>query len=181
MRAHLAEALGTVALDNVTFAYATRPDVKALDNVSLRASKGETIALVGPTGAGKTTIINLLTRFYEIDDGAICIDGVDIRDIKKADLRRRLGLVKDDKEIFEKTSPITYADGLKDNLLLVHGILDDNVLFQDTARLMQRMIEKGKYFDLMAYPEDDHSIGKNWSRPHVFATVMRYLYGKLGK
>lgn len=93
--------------------------------------------------------------------------------------RRRLGLVKEDKEIFEKTSPITYASGLKDNLLLVHGMLDDNVLFQDTARLIQKLIDNGKYFDELAYPRDDHSIGRETSRPHVYGSIMRYLAGKL--
>ena len=69
--------------------------------MTLEAKAGETIALVGPTGAGKTTIINLLTRFYEISGGSISIDDLDIRDIKKADLRRQLGLVLQDTFLFE--------------------------------------------------------------------------------
>jgi ATP-binding cassette subfamily B protein len=71
--------------------------------MTLDAKAGETFALVGPTGAGKTTIINLLTRFYEINDGNICIDGTDIRDIKKDDLRRQLGLVLQDTFLFSGT------------------------------------------------------------------------------
>ena len=71
--------------------------------MTLEAQAGETIALVGPTGAGKTTIINLLTRFYEIDAGQITIDGADIRDIRKADLRRQLGLVLQDTFLFADT------------------------------------------------------------------------------
>jgi ATP-binding cassette subfamily B protein len=71
--------------------------------MTLHARAGEMVALVGPTGAGKTTIINLLTRFYEIDAGAICIDGVDIRTLPKADLRRRLGLVLQDTFLFSAT------------------------------------------------------------------------------
>ena len=71
--------------------------------MTLAAKAGETIALVGPTGAGKTTIINLLTRFYEINSGAICIDGTDIRQIPKADLRRQLALVLQDTYLFADT------------------------------------------------------------------------------
>jgi dipeptidyl-peptidase-4 len=95
--------------------------------------------------------------------------------------RRRLGLVKDDPKIFEQTSPVTYAAGLQDHLLLVHGILDNNVLFQDTARLIQRLIDNGKYFDEMTYPRDDHSIGKETSRPHVFGRILRFLFDELSK
>jgi ATP-binding cassette subfamily B multidrug efflux pump len=71
-----------------------------LKRVSLHAEPGQTIALVGPTGAGKTTIVNLLTRFYDIDSGSICIDGVDIRQVKKDDLRRQLGIVLQDTFLF---------------------------------------------------------------------------------
>jgi ATP-binding cassette subfamily B multidrug efflux pump len=74
-----------------------------IKDMSLEAKAGKIIALVGPTGAGKTTIINLLTRFYEIDGGEISIDGHDIRRIKKADLRRQLGLVLQDTFLFSDT------------------------------------------------------------------------------
>jgi ATP-binding cassette subfamily B multidrug efflux pump len=89
---------GNVRLENVNFGY--RPDTPIIKNMSLEAKAGEIVALVGPTGAGKTTIINLLTRFYEINGGKISIDGKDIRDIKKADLRRKLGLVLQDTFLF---------------------------------------------------------------------------------
>ncbi len=89
---------GHVRFDHVRFGY--RPGTLIIKDMSLEARPGETIALVGPTGAGKTTIINLLTRFYEINDGSIQIDGTDIRDIKKADLRRQLGLVLQDTFLF---------------------------------------------------------------------------------
>ncbi len=89
---------GRVRFDHVKFGYA--PNVPIIKEMTLEAKAGETIALVGPTGAGKTTIINLLTRFYEIDDGTIMIDDTDIRDIKKADLRRQLGLVLQDTFLF---------------------------------------------------------------------------------
>jgi ATP-binding cassette, subfamily B, multidrug efflux pump len=92
---------GDVRFENVDFGY--RPGVPVLKNVSLEAKPGEIFALVGPTGAGKTTIINLLTRFYEINAGRISIDGQDIRAIRKADLRHELGLVLQDTFLFSDT------------------------------------------------------------------------------
>jgi len=96
------EALrGDVSFEHVAFGY--RPDRTILKDMTLEAKPGETLALVGPTGAGKTTIINLLTRFYEINGGSIRIDGTDLRDIKRADLRRALGLVLQDTFLFSGT------------------------------------------------------------------------------
>ena len=89
---------GAVRFDHVTFGY--RPGTTIIDDMSLEARPGQMIALVGPTGAGKTTIINLLTRFYEIGRGAITIDGTDIRDLPKRELRRMLGLVLQDTYLF---------------------------------------------------------------------------------
>jgi ATP-binding cassette subfamily B protein len=94
----LEKVQGHVCFENVNFGY--RPDTPIIKNMSLEARSGEIVALVGPTGAGKTTIINLLTRFYEINAGKISIDGNDIRDIKKADLRHKLGLVLQDTFLF---------------------------------------------------------------------------------
>jgi ATP-binding cassette, subfamily B, multidrug efflux pump len=92
---------GHVRFEDVIFGYV--PDVPIIKNMSLEARPGQTIALVGPTGAGKTTIINLLTRFYEIQGGRITIDGMDIRDVRKADLRCKLGLVLQDTFLFADT------------------------------------------------------------------------------
>jgi len=92
---------GHVSFDHVDFSYV--PGVPVLKDVSLNADPGQTIALVGPTGAGKTTIVNLLTRFYDIDEGSIHIDGTDIRQVKKADLRRQLGIVLQDTFLFSGT------------------------------------------------------------------------------
>jgi ATP-binding cassette subfamily B protein len=92
---------GHVRFENVTFGY--QPDLPVIKNLSLEARSGQTIALVGPTGAGKTTIINLLTRFYEIQTGRITIDGRDIRDTPKSELRRKLGLVLQDTFLFANT------------------------------------------------------------------------------
>jgi ATP-binding cassette subfamily B multidrug efflux pump len=92
---------GDVRFEQVDFAY--QPGIPVIKNMTLEAKAGETVALVGPTGAGKTTIINLLTRFYEINGGKISIDGDDIRDVKKSDLRRILGLVLQDTFLFSNT------------------------------------------------------------------------------
>lgn len=92
---------GEVCFEHVEFEYS--PGTPIIKDMSLEADPGQIIALVGPTGAGKTTIINLLTRFYEINQGKISIDQCDIRDIKKADLRRKLGLVLQDTFLFSNT------------------------------------------------------------------------------
>ncbi len=97
----LPQVHGDVRFKHVDFAY--REGVPVLKDMSLEAKPGQIFALVGPTGAGKTTIINLLTRFYEIDRGRISIDGQDIRDICKDDLRRELGLVLQDTFLFSDT------------------------------------------------------------------------------
>nr|WP_256972836.1 ABC transporter ATP-binding protein [Saccharibacillus sp. O23] len=92
---------GEVVFDQVSFAY--RPDRLILQDVSFRANPGQKIALVGPTGAGKTTIVNLLTRFYEVSSGVIRIDGQDIRELDKNDLRRSVGMVLQDAYVFAGT------------------------------------------------------------------------------
>jgi len=92
---------GNVHFEHVNFEY--RPGMPVIKDMTLEAKAGEIFALVGPTGAGKTTIINLLTRFYEINSGKITIDGKDIREVKKADLRRKLGIVLQDTFLFSGT------------------------------------------------------------------------------
>ncbi len=94
----LARIRGDVAFDDVSFSYTE--GVPVLKHISLHAQPGQIVALVGPTGAGKTTIVNLLTRFYEVDSGLISIDGQDIRRIRKEDLRRQLGIVLQDTFLF---------------------------------------------------------------------------------
>lgn len=92
---------GNVHFADVSFGY--HPEQLIIKNMTLEAKAGQTIALVGPTGAGKTTIINLLTRFYEVNSGSIRIDGKDIRDISKDDLRQKLGIVLQDTFLFADT------------------------------------------------------------------------------
>ncbi|EPX81118.1 ABC transporter transmembrane domain-containing protein [Litoreibacter arenae] len=91
---------GAVQFDNVSFRYPARPDVAALDGVSLDVTPGETVALVGPSGAGKTTIIQLLLRFYDPTSGAIRLDGHDLRDMARAEFRKSIALVPQDPVIF---------------------------------------------------------------------------------
>jgi len=97
----LTDIRGDVVFSDVGFGY--NPETPVLKHVSLHARRGQTIALVGPTGAGKTTIVNLLTRFYDIDSGSITVDGIDIRQLKMADLRRELGIVLQDTYMFADT------------------------------------------------------------------------------
>ncbi len=106
---------GYVKFDDVTFSYVKGKSI--LKNINLEAKPGDTIALVGPTGAGKTTIVNLLTRFYEIDKGNIYIDGIDIREVKKTDLRKRIGLVLQDTYLFKGTVIDNIRYGNKDATL----------------------------------------------------------------
>jgi ATP-binding cassette subfamily B protein len=94
----LKSAKGLVEFERVTFGYENGVDV--LKDVSLRAEPGQKVALVGPTGAGKTTIVSLLTRFYDVDKGVIKLDGRDIRVIMQDDLRRQLGIVLQDTFLF---------------------------------------------------------------------------------
>ena len=92
---------GDVVIENVTFGY--NPDKTVLKNVSMYAHPGQKIALVGSTGAGKTTITNLITRFYDIDSGKITIDGIDIKDIDRDSLRENIAVVLQDTHLFTGT------------------------------------------------------------------------------
>jgi ATP-binding cassette subfamily B multidrug efflux pump len=97
----LAEIKGEVEFDRVSFEYEKGKPV--LSDISLRAAPGQTIALVGPTGAGKTTIISLLSRFYDVVEGTIYIDQRDIRNVQQASVRRQLGIVLQDTFLFSST------------------------------------------------------------------------------
>ena len=94
-------------LESVSFAYGAQPTLR---DISLHARPGETIALVGPTGAGKSTIVNLLCRFYEYDSGSITIDGQELNQTSKSSLRSALGYVTQEAFLFNGT--------IRENLLL---------------------------------------------------------------
>ncbi|MCH6577180.1 MAG: ATP-binding cassette domain-containing protein [Proteobacteria bacterium] len=93
-------ALGEVRFDDVTFHYPSRPDAPALVDFTLEIEPGEKVALVGPSGAGKTTVMQVLLRFYDPSSGRIMLDGVDLRDADPAEVRARMGLVPQDPVIF---------------------------------------------------------------------------------
>jgi ATP-binding cassette subfamily B protein len=91
---------GDVEYDGVTFGYG---EDAVLEDVSLRANGGETVAVVGPTGAGKSTLLKLLLRLYDVDEGAVRVDGTDIRDVTLSSLRRRIGYVSQETFLFQGT------------------------------------------------------------------------------
>ncbi|MDR2702875.1 MAG: ABC transporter ATP-binding protein/permease [Cellulomonadaceae bacterium] len=102
---------GRVEFDDVSFSYS--PDKPLIENLNLVAEPGETIAIVGPTGAGKTTLVNLIMRFYDVNSGRILLDGVDIRDMTRYDLRSRIGMVLQDTWLFRGTIEDNLKYGVK--------------------------------------------------------------------
>ena len=108
----LGRAAGAVAFEDVSFRY--EPERPLIDDLDLVVEAGRTVAIVGPTGAGKTTLVNLLMRFYEIDGGQISIDGVDIRMVDRDDLRRQFGMVLQDTWLFHGTVRENIAYGRLD-------------------------------------------------------------------
>ncbi len=108
----LKEVRGEVVFENVTFAYSDR--APALRNVNLRVRPGEVVALVGPTGSGKSTLVQLIPRFYDVTSGRVLIDGHDVRDLKLASLRRNIGIVLQDTFLFAATIRENIAYGWPD-------------------------------------------------------------------
>ena len=95
---------GAVDFDDVRFHYPTRPGQSAMDGVSLSVRPGETVALVGPSGAGKSTVIQLLLRFFDPQSGAVRLDGIDLRDLRRDEFRKAIALVPQDPVIFATTA-----------------------------------------------------------------------------
>ena len=114
-------ATGALTFDRVTFRYPTRPEVSALDDFSLAVRPGETLAVVGPSGAGKTTIFQLAQRFYDPLEGAVRLDGVDLREANPTDIRARIAMVPQETMIF--------AASARDNLRYGLWEADDDALW----------------------------------------------------
>jgi ATP-binding cassette subfamily B protein len=108
----IAEPRGAITFDHVAFSY--RPTEPLIADMNLDVKQGDTVAIVGPTGAGKTTLVNLLMRFYDIQSGAITFDGVDIRTMRRGSLRTMFGMVLQDTWLFNGTIRENIAYGRDD-------------------------------------------------------------------
>ncbi len=116
---------GDISFKNVCFAY--QPDKQVLKNVSFDIKAGETVALVGHTGSGKTTISNLITRFYDVTDGEILIDGINVKQLKKVQLRKYIGMVLQDVYLF--------SDSIRENIRLYDDAISDKRIIE-TAEIV---------------------------------------------
>jgi ATP-binding cassette subfamily B protein len=117
---------GEVRFEHVAFSYT--PDAPLFDDLTLAVAPGQTVAIVGHTGAGKTTLVNLMMRFYDVDAGAIRVDGVDIRDLSRGELRRMFGMVLQDTWLFSGT--------IRDNIAYGRDEASDEAIVQ-AARAAQ--------------------------------------------
>ena len=128
--------VGNIEFKNVSFSYDGERQI--LDNISFKVNQGETIAFVGSTGSGKSSIINVFMRFYEFQSGEVLLDGVDIREYPKEELRRNIGLVLQD--------PFLYHGTIKSNIKMYQDISDEAVqaaaAFVDADQFIQKLPEK---------------------------------------
>ena len=105
---------GDIEFDNVSFRYSEEDGKEVLSNLSMKIAAGKTVALVGPSGGGKTTVCNIIPRFYEIESGKVTIDGIDIRDVSRLSLRQNIGIVSQDVFLFNGTVRENIAYGKSD-------------------------------------------------------------------
>jgi ATP-binding cassette subfamily B protein len=152
--ASLSEASrGEVRFEDVSFRY--KPEVSLIEHLSLVATPGQTVAIVGPTGAGKTTLVNLLMRFYDLDSGAILIDGVDIATVPRAEVRAKLGMVLQDTWLFGGT--------IRDNIKYGNPrATEDDVLAAAKATYVDRFVRAlpGGYDTLIDEESSNLSTGE---------------------
>jgi dipeptidyl-peptidase 4 len=141
---------------------------------------GDRVGVWGWSGGGSSTL-NAMFRFPEIYKVGVAVAPVPDQTLYDTIYQERyMGLPKDNKEGYRLGSPIGFADGLKGRLLVVHGSGDDNVHYQGTERLVNRLVELGKPFDLMAYPNRTHAIAEGpGTTPHVYQLIARYFLDHL--
>jgi ATP-binding cassette, subfamily B, multidrug efflux pump len=148
MPAEAAPVSGRVVFDDVTFSY--DPDVRLIEHLDLVAEPGQTVAIVGPTGAGKTTLVNLIMRFYELDGGRITLDGRDIARMNRRELRSRIGMVLQDTWLFGGT--------IRDNIAYGRpGATDEEILGAAKATYVDRFVHNlPDGYDTMINEEGDN-------------------------
>ena len=161
----LEQAKGNVALEHVSFGY--EPDKTILHDLSLQADAGKLIAIVGPTGAGKTTIINLLMRFYDVDSGAIIVDGTDIRDFTRSSLRSAYSMVLQDTWVFQGTIYENIAYGREG------AAMEDVVAAARAAHIHPFIMRLPEGYDTVI-SEDGGNISKGQKQLLTIARAMLY-------
>jgi len=128
-------AQAAIRFDHVTFCYPARPQTRALDDICLEITPGESVALVGPSGAGKTTLFQLLLRYYEVSDGRIRLNGQDIRQLSLHDLRTGIAIVPQD--------PVIFSDNVLENIRYGRSTAsDEEVMHAAKAALVDEFVER---------------------------------------